>query len=480
MDPQDPHDNDNDTPTYRGKEEQKEEVVMKVERDCILTEEGNDKLVFTQRSTQLLCEDSSNREGEPNEQQVKLRWNMRHTAQKPVRALGELCGVWIGLMLLLALLSPTVGMIEFEIEVPFYDRAEVNQERWDAYKATERDADFVSTFGQAATGACLHDDPTLMTRNGTLLKGSMPTKGCQRSTNHFFRLVYISKDRASNILTQDNLRQIQSIEETFLNTLEVTRHCLLVDSTYPAFVNRNIDDIVDTMAETVNDEPQFVACERINSVLNFLDPLYFDRQEQSGLGYYLLPNGTCTTPRTYSPSWSYLTLLSILQTQIKCLRNTTTRRCPKSFRIGKISILNRTTCRPMTFLWLRWARVLRFKISSGESLPPSTHWDPQKVRPFHINGMTKNEIAVLKNTNISTAFSVTAIGLTSTYSLGLPISGYESSTTDKEDQWTDTGEFLWNKFDSFLKSANFDGVEVYWSDSENGMVWAEESKSEGV
>lgn len=69
-----------------------------------------------------------------------------------------------------------------------------------------------------------------------------------------------------------------------------------------------------------------------------------------------------------------------------------------------------------------------------------------------------------------------AIGLTSTYSLGLPISGYQSSTSDKEDQWTDTGEFLWNEFDSFLKSANFDGVEVYWSDSEDGMVWAEESK----
>lgn len=80
------------------------------------------------------------------------------------------------------------------------------------------------------------------------------------------------------------------------------------------------------------------------------------------------------------------------------------------------------------------------------------------------------------NPGLSLHQIVLAIGLTSTYSLGVPIHSYESSAMDKEDQWAETGEFLWNEFDSFLKSAAFDGVEVYWSDSESGMVWAEESK----
>jgi len=69
-----------------------------------------------------------------------------------------------------------------------------------------------------------------------------------------------------------------------------------------------------------------------------------------------------------------------------------------------------------------------------------------------------------------------SIGLTSTYSLGLPMNGYESMTKDKEDQWSDMGEWLWEEYDSFLKSADFGDVEVYWADSEDGMQWAEESQ----
>jgi len=237
--------------------------------------------------------DATTEEGSDSntEEDVKVHWNMRHTSEQPVCALCELFGVWLGLILLLGLLSVTAGMISFEIEVPFYDRAEINQERMDSYKATERDIDFVSTFGQADAGACVHEHPTVLTRNGTLLQGPMPSKGCQRSTNHFFRLVYIVKDRKSNIITEENLRAIQDIEEQFLNHLHLSRNCLLIDSTYPAFETRDLDEIGRTVLETINDEPLYASCERINSVLNFLDPMYFDRQNETGVGYYLIPNG---------------------------------------------------------------------------------------------------------------------------------------------------------------------------------------------
>eukprot|EP00977_Amphora_coffeiformis_P002791 scaffold528_cov165-Amphora_coffeaeformis.AAC.3 len=335
---------------------------------------------------ELSTEDEEEEQRVVEEDKVKVRWNSRHNAEKPVRAFCELCGLWLGLILLLALFSVTVGSIKFEIEVPFYDRAEINQERQDAYRAAERDADYVSNYGQAESGACIHEDPTILTRNGTLLQGPAPTKACQRVSNNFLRLIYIVKDRQTNILNQENLREIQKIEDHILNTLEITRYCLLLDSKYPAFLTRDPSKIATTILETADEESNFVACERINSPLNFLDPLYFDRQNESGTGYHLLPNATIGKSVTIqNPFWSVTS---------------------SDFTLG----------------------------------------------------------------------STEAIGLTSTYSLGFPINGYTSSTTDKEDQWTDTGDFLWNEFDSFLKSANFDGVEVYWSDSESAMRNAEESK----
>jgi len=371
---------------------------------------------------ELSTEDEEEEQRVVEEDKVKVRWNSRHNAEKPVRAFCELCGLWLGLILLLALFSVTVGSIKFEIEVPFYDRAEINQERQDAYRAAERDADYVSNYGQAESGACIHEDPTILTRNGTLLQGPAPTKACQRVSNNFLRLIYIVKDRQTNILNQENLREIQKIEDHILNTLEITRYCLLLDSKYPAFLTRDPSKIATTILETADEEPNFVACERINSPLNFLDPLYFDRQNESGTGYHLLPNDQ--VPQEYD--------FSALSNVISYWKDFNIR----SYNLSDYDFLAATIGKSVTIQNPFWS------VTSSDFTLGSTE----------------------------------AIGLTSTYSLGFPINGYTSSTTDKEDQWTDTGDFLWNEFDSFLKSANFDGVEVYWSDSESAMRNAEESE----
>ena len=69
--------------------------------------------------------------------------------------------------------------------------------------------------------------------------------------------------------------------------------------------------------------------------------------------------------------------------------------------------------------------------------------------------------------------STEAIGLTSSINLGVAINGYESASEAASDQYSDIGQWLWEEFDSFLKSADFGDVEVYWSDSESAMLDAE-------
>jgi hypothetical protein len=65
--------------------------------------------------------------------------------------------------------------------------------------------------------------------------------------------------------------------------------------------------------------------------------------------------------------------------------------------------------------------------------------------------------------------STEAIGLTSTFDLGLPIHGYASSSQNVMDQYADVGAWLWEEFDSYLKNAGFEGVDVYFDDTEGAM-----------
>eukprot|EP00549_Striatella_unipunctata_P025511 CAMPEP_0118725018 /NCGR_PEP_ID=MMETSP0800-20121206/32911_1 /TAXON_ID=210618 ORGANISM="Striatella unipunctata, Strain CCMP2910" /NCGR_SAMPLE_ID=MMETSP0800 /ASSEMBLY_ACC=CAM_ASM_000638 /LENGTH=846 /DNA_ID=CAMNT_0006633679 /DNA_START=84 /DNA_END=2624 /DNA_ORIENTATION=+ len=64
-----------------------------------------------------------------------------------------------------------------------------------------------------------------------------------------------------------------------------------------------------------------------------------------------------------------------------------------------------------------------------------------------------------------------------TYELGLPINGFESSSEEAADQHEETGQWLWDTYDSFLKGASFDGVDVYFADTEGGMSAAEQGYS---
>ena len=323
---------------------------------------------------------------EDDTEEIKVRWNMRHTADKPCTCCLSLCGVWIFLILLLIILMATVGSLEFSLDVPFYDRDEINQRREDAYDAMESDANFLSTFGQDGNGECLHDDPTVLTRNGTLIQGPMPTDSCQRSSSHFLRILYLSKDRKSNILTEQNLREIQKVEDRILSEVELTRYCYLIDSRYPAFETRNVTDWIDTISETIDDEPQYVACERMTSVLNFLDPLYFNRVDDDGLGYYLLPNDQ--VPQEYN--------YSSLEDVVDFWSNYTIR----SYDFSDYDFAVATVGESVTIQNLFW------RVTSSDFRVGSTE----------------------------------AVGLTSTYSLGLPIHEYFSSTEKADDQFDDVGQ----------------------------------------
>lgn len=355
---------------------------------------------------------------EREENGVKLYWNMRRTAQKPCNCCLQLCGVWVLLIVVLGIAMATVGTIEFALEVPFYDRAEINQQREDAFDAMARDANFLSTINSGGGEECVHDDPTILTRNGTLVRGPMPSASCQRSSSHFLRLIYLSSD-GSNILTEDKLRAIQEVEDRFLGELELTRNCYLIDSTYPAFENRDIDDIAATISSTVNNDPEFVACERINSVLNFLDPLYFDRFDNSGLGYYLIPNDQVPQEYNYSSLNDVVSFWSNFSFQTYDFSN---------FDFAVAAIGGGVTI-----------RNLFWRVTSSDFTVGSTE----------------------------------AAGVTSTYSLGLPIDGYYSSTEKADDQFSDIGQWLWDTYDSYLKGVDIDGVDLYWGDSEGGMENAE-------
>lgn len=69
--------------------------------------------------------------------------------------------------------------------------------------------------------------------------------------------------------------------------------------------------------------------------------------------------------------------------------------------------------------------------------------------------------------------STEAIGVISSYDMGLPLNGYASSSQGLVDQFADTGTWLWEEFDEFFKNAGFEGVEVFVSDTENSMRDAE-------
>lgn len=165
---------------------------------------------------------------------VKIYFPMRRINNHTCQCCGIMCGMWILSLVVLVVASLALGGIEFDIGVPFYDRSEINEEREDAYLATQRDADYVATIKSTADGSavCINEAPTVMTRNGTLLEGPAVGENCQLASTQSMRILYISTDRESNILTTEKLEQIKKIEQEFLNHLDLTKYCHLIASNY--------------------------------------------------------------------------------------------------------------------------------------------------------------------------------------------------------------------------------------------------------
>ena len=355
---------------------------------------------------------------------LQIWWNIERTTKKPCLCCSELCTGWAFLIILLIILMSTIASIEFSLDVPFYDRSEINQGRRDAYLATIDQADFLSSFAFGESeGLCVHDDPTVITRNGTLVQGPEPLVSCQRSSSNDLRLLYVSKDRTSNILTPKNLQEIKKIEDRILDTLGLTRYCYLIDSAFPPFTSRDRQTVNDTLTASVGAEAQYVACERINSALNFMDPDFFDISgRESGFGYYLMAQDQY--PQEYDLSAENLD-------RVVDYWSAYTRR---SYNLSTSAFLVASIGDKIT------VDNLFLRVTSSDFVPGETQ----------------------------------AVGLVSSYSLGYAIHDYLSATEDLKDQVRDTGKWLWETFDAFLKEADFEGVDVYFSDSKDGMRIAEE------
>jgi len=367
-------------------------------------------------------------EDDAENEAVNVRFNMRRTAEKPCACCCQLCGVWLFLVILLLILMAAVSPVEFDLGVPFYDRDDLVQSQQDAYLAMQRDADYIATFYQQDGTAqeCVHTDPTVLTRNGTLVQGPKPSLSCQASKVEQLRLLYVAKDRTSNMLTTEILEEILKIESRILDTLGLTRYCNLLLSSFSAFETRELSDWASTVFEAqrqvdageVPEEDLVQSCQRIFSPLNFFDPLYFN--DSTGLGYYMLPN-------------------DLVRQEYEDLDNVE-------------AVVDK---------WNDWAEYT-YNISQFGFLVP-TIGNTLTVRNLFW-GVTSSDFRI---------GSSTAMGLTSSFPLGAPIHGYSSASLELDEQSDETGQWLWDEFDSFLKGLNHPDFDVYWGDSANGMTAAE-------
>lgn len=356
-----------------------------------------------------------------DEETTSIWYNVRRTTERPGSSCAFMCGMWVLTFAALIVLSMAVGTLEFELGVPFYDRAEINQEREDSYKATQRDADWVARVGSgSASGVdCVHESPTILTRNGTLIQGPMPSKNCQRSATHTLNLLFISKDRTSNVLTPENLAQIQQVEDYILGSPDLSKRCNLVDSNFTVFEDRNVSNWQRIMSQTMGEEEKnHVACKRISSPLNFMDPLYFDTSAETGLGYYLIDSDVI--PQDY--------------------------------------VLEQNHIDSVIEYWSEYPQMKSYNVSS------LTGTNAAMIVPNLFHKVVSSEF---------TTGSSGAVGVISSYPLGLPIHGYSSSSESRTEQFEETGQWLWDEFDSYLKSLNLENIDVYFADSEGGMAMAE-------
>ena len=184
--------------------------------------------------------------------------------------------------------------------------------------------------------------------------------------------------------------------------------------------DRNTTEIAASVEAASNTtQADYRSCARIDSVLNFMDELYF--VPSNGLGYHLLQADVI--PQEYDLSSD-----NIDETVAYWSNYTLQTYDVSAFPAAVAQVGNQIT------------------------LPNIFH---QVVSSEFTTGSTE------------------AMGVVSTYDLGVPINGYSSSSQATVDQFSDTGTWLWEEYDSFLKKASFEGVDVFFSDTENAMRDAE-------
>lgn len=364
-----------------------------------------------------------------NAEEVKIWRNVAATTARPCRCCGILCGLWVASIIVLAVLVLTLGGFAFEIAVPFYNLDDMAQQKKMALQSTQRDATAVTSFGESVeNGNCLHQDPTRITRNGTLVAGPAPSAHCQTSSTMAFRLVFVAKDRKSNIFTPENLAKIAEIERKILDHPEFPRYCHLVQTAIepvtaedPAARRDEIfDRMEDAAARSTNGAALRQACTRISSVTNFMDPAYFE--EETGLGFYLTPADAVSTLHDLSEA------------------NVNTERA----------------------FWAGYQTT-----SYNVSLPVAV--------PLLGNSITiPNLMQYTTSADYGGASgNEEAVGFISVINLGLPMNGYATSSATPDDQQKEAGVWLWTEFNDVLADAGFGDVDVFWADNRGKMKMAE-------
>eukprot|EP00966_Prymnesium_polylepis_P106720 2470569-Prymnesium_polylepis.2 len=114
--------------------------------------------------------------GEHHDEEVAVWCNIRRTVNAPCKCCCSLCGGWVFLIAILAILARTSDdFVEFSIDVPFYNQDELNRKQQDAVDAMREDADVLSVLTLSSTASNCINSGTSISRNGTSLGGQAPS-----------------------------------------------------------------------------------------------------------------------------------------------------------------------------------------------------------------------------------------------------------------------------------------------------------------
>mmetsp|Transcript_28927 Transcript_28927/g.55390 ORF Transcript_28927/g.55390 Transcript_28927/m.55390 type:complete len:1169 (-) Transcript_28927:363-3869(-) len=352
---------------------------------------------------------------------------------RPAQACCSFCGLWI-LSLVVGMLLLVTGMVEVNTAVvPFWNRSDRAAKLEDAMikGMDERTSLLVTTRGDTANaGECVHTQPTQLTYDGRLEQGPAPSPHCNVFTPVKMTVLWMAKDRKSNILTPANAEIMHKVTTMFREEPEWPQYCNLIDMSIRALTPQerpaNTDAAMRSDLSDVLELSQLGACRRAESLANFLDPLYFNTTD--GAGYHLVY--TDTIPQEFNFD------------DPKVLDNN--RAYFASSFVGTYNLSKYLDYSIMEYISNTNGLIQMWNIFAARS-----------AKDFAVNG------------------DGNSYGFQSVFYLGMPIDGYADDKDSPSDQYTKIGQWLYDKFDAKLSALDTGDMDIYWGDTEFKMLEAE-------